>query len=90
MYKGYKGIKITKHLQRYAGYAKAKYEKLSMQGDVDLWDIMNEYEMITGQLKCVQQYIYDWIQGGNKYAQEYIMLNSIDGGIYIKNSKQAA
>ncbi len=90
MYKGYKGIKITKRLQRYIGYAKTKYEKLSMIGEVDLWEIMNEYEMIAGQLKCVQQYIYDWITGSNDYAEEYTMLNSIDGGVYVKKREQVA
>lgn len=86
----YKGVKITKHLQRYAEYAKTKYEKLSMLGEVDLWEIMNEYEMIAGQLKCVQQYIYDWITGSNDYAEEYTMLNSIDVGVYVKKREQVA
>lgn len=86
MYKGYKGIKITKRLQRYIGYAKTKYEKLNAYGEVDLWEILQEYELIMKQAKWVQQYIYDWISGEAYHESEYSIMNAIDGGIYIKHS----
>ena len=44
MFKGYKGVKLTKRLERYIGYAKRKYEKLSVNNDVDLWDVLEGYD----------------------------------------------
>ena len=86
MYKGYKGSKITKRLERYMGYAKTKYEKLSLCGEVDLWEILQGYELIMKQAKWVQQYIYDWISGEGCHESEYSVMNASDGGIYIKHS----
>ena len=42
----FKGYKVTKHLQRYMRYAKVKYEKMSLEENVDLWEILKEYDYI--------------------------------------------
>lgn len=49
----YKGHKISKRLERYINYAKVKYDKLRVQGYVDLWDVLNGYETITNTPYCV-------------------------------------
>lgn len=81
----YKGYKVTKHLQRYMGYAKVKYEKASIDKEVDLWDILKGYDYIMQQAKCIQLYIYDWIL--NKIENQCFYIKNIgsDGCIYIKN-----
>ena len=80
----YKGYKITKHLQRYMRYAKVKYEKMKHEGRMDLWEILQGYDYIMEQAKCIQLYIYDWILGEMVNYQEYVVTCSIDGGVYVK------
>lgn len=59
----YKGHKISKRLERYIEYVKVKYDRSRIQGQVDLWDVLNEYELITSEAYCVQMYIYDLVKG---------------------------
>ena len=59
----YKGHKVTKHLERYMVYAKNRYDRLSVQGEIDLWDVLNGYTLISNEPYCMQLYIYDWIMG---------------------------
>ncbi len=81
----YKGYKVTKHLQRYMRYAKVKYEKMSLQGDVDLWEILKGYDYIMQQAKCMQMYIYDWIIDEINNSRQYIVTYAMDGGTYVKS-----
>ena len=80
----YKGYKVTKHLKRYMGYVKNKYEKCSLKGKVDLWEIMNEYEYIMEQPKCVQMFLYDMVCDKFVHYGKYSIVRSVDGGVYIK------
>ena len=83
----YKGYKVTKHLQRYMRYAKIKYQKLSMQGEVvDLWEILKEYDFIMQQAKCMQMYIYDCINSTKVHDKHYEVIDYIDGEIYIREA----
>lgn len=80
----FKGYKITKRLQRYAEYAKNKYKKLSENGEIDLWDIFQGYEIIMQQPECVQMFLYDMICDEFIHFGEYSIIRGVDGGIYIK------
>ncbi len=80
----YKGYKITKRLQRYMEYISLKYERLSLEGEVNLWDIISEYKFITDQPECVQMFIYDCIYGKFMYYGEYSVVRAVDGGLYVK------
>ena len=81
----FKGYKLTKRLQRYMQYAKNKYIKLSKEGEVDLWEILSEYELIMQQPKCMQMFIYDMICDEFVHYGNYSIIRGIDGGIYIRN-----
>lgn len=80
----FKGYKLTKRLQRYIGYAKNKYIKLSKKGKVDLWDILYEYDYIMQQPKCMQMFIYDMICDEFIHFGEYSVVREIDGGMYVR------
>lgn len=80
----FKGYKLTKRLQRYMEYAKNKYIGLSKKGDVDLWNILSEYEFIMQQPKCMQMFIYDMICDEFVHYGEYAVIRAIDGGIYVR------
>lgn len=82
----YKGYKVTKHLQRYMRYAKDKYEKMSLQDEIDLWDILEDYDFIMQQAKCIQMYIYDWIQGEIVDEDQYKIISGRDGCIYVRET----
>lgn len=84
MYKGYKGVKLTKRLERYIGYARTKYEKLSIDGKADLWEVLNSYDLIMQQPKHMQMFIYDMIYDQFVHFGEYSVVREIDGGIYVK------
>lgn len=81
MFKGYKGVKLTKRLERYIGYAKRKYEKLSVNNDVDLWDVLEGYDLIMQQPKHMQMYM---ICDKFVHFGEYSVVRDIDGGIYVR------
>ncbi|MBS5317711.1 MAG: hypothetical protein E6590_15660 [Clostridiales bacterium] len=80
----YKGHKISKRLERYINYAKVKYDKLRVQGYVDLWDVLNGYETITNTPYCVQMYIYDLIKGIPIYVDCYEIIDWMNGGVYVR------
>lgn len=80
----YKGHKLSKRLKRYIGYARAKYHKARLQGTVDLWSILIEYELIASAPYCVQMYIYDVIEGRGAYEDCYEIVEWINGGVYIR------
>lgn len=82
----YKGYKVTKHLQRYMGYAKKKYDKLRYKQEVDLWDVLAEYDYIMQQPKCVQMFLYDMICDKLVHHGEYSIVRSVDGGIYVREN----
>ena len=84
MFKGYKGVKLTKRLERYIGYAKRKYEKLSVNNDVDLWDVLEGYDLIMQQPKHMQMFIYDMICDKFIHFGEYSVVRDIDGGMYVR------
>ena len=80
----YKGYKVTKRLLRYMEYAKNKYEKLDGDIEVDLWDILAEYDFIMSQPKCIQMFLYDMICDKFIHHGEYSIVRAIDGGVYVK------
>lgn len=84
MHKEFKGVKITRRLQRYIGYAENKYKKLSLYGEVDLWEVLAEYKLIMDQPKCMQMFIYDLICGEFVHFGEYSVVRDIDGDIYVR------
>ena len=81
----FKGYKVTKHLQRYMGYAQKKYDKLRYKEEVDLWNVLAEYDYIMQQPKCVQMFIYDMICDKLVHHGQYSVLRNVDGCIYIKS-----
>lgn len=83
----YKGYKVTKHLQRYMGYAKDKYEKLTAQGEADLWEIIEEYDIFMEQAKCVQMYVYDWVKGRVE-QKAYTVVCARNGCVYVRELKR--
>ena len=84
MFKGYKGVKLTKRLERYIGYAKSKYEKLNIDNNVDLWDVLQGYDLIMQQPKHMQMFIYDMICDKFVHFGEYSVVGDNDGWIYVK------
>lgn len=84
MFKEYKGVKITKRLQRYIGYAKNKYKKLSLYGEVDLWEVLAQYDLIMQQPKCMQMFIYDMIYDKFVHFGEYSVVRDVDGDMYVR------
>lgn len=89
MHKGeslmYKGYKVTKHLQRYMGYVKNKYERLSLQGEVDVEELLKEYKLIMDAPRCIQLFIIDWISGETNNGY-YKIVKYIDGGVYVREN----
>lgn len=86
IFEEYKGKKITKRLQQYMAFAYKKFSKLKYQGEVELWDVLNSYEIIAEQEECVKKYIYDILSGSKTYYEEYKVSQANNGGIYIKNA----
>lgn len=84
-YGGYKGYKVTKHIERYIGYAKRKYERLSRNQQIELWDVLNGYDYIVQLPKCVQMFMYDMICEEFIHHGEYTVLRNVDGYIYVKD-----
>ncbi len=84
MYKGYKGVKLTKRLERYIGYAKTKYEKLSIDGKPDLWEVLNSYDLIMQQPKHMQMFLYDMICDQFIHHGEYSVVRAVDGELYVR------
>lgn len=82
----FKGFKVTKRLERYIHYAKYKFEKLNIDNNIDLWEVLESYEMITKQAQCMQYYIYDLIKGTGEYGDRYKMVSGSDGGVYIRTN----
>lgn len=80
----YKGYKITKRVLRYMEYAKNRYEKLSQDREVELWDVFAEYKFIMEQPKCIQMFLYDMIRNQFVHHGEYSVMRSIDGGVYVR------
>lgn len=83
----YKGIKVTKRLMEYVGFAAKRYNKLNIKTDVDLWDVLNAYEIIKEQAECIKYYIYDLIKRENEYSNEYKANNGFDGYVYVQANK---
>lgn len=80
----YKGHKISKRLERYMGYVETRYCKLCVQGKVDLWDVLNEYDFIASEPPCVQMYIYDQIKGRVAHDECYEIVKCMNGGVYVR------
>lgn len=80
----FKEFKVTRRLERYIHYAKCKFEKLSIEGNINLWEVLESYEMLTKQAQYMQYYIYDFIKGTGEYGDRYKVMNGSDGGIYIR------
>lgn len=68
----YKGHKLTKRLERYMGYAEAKYQKMSITYDVDIWKVLESYDLINQQTDCMKWYVYDKIKGGEGSMRMFI------------------
>lgn len=80
----YKGYKVTKRLQRYMEYIKNRYEKLSSEQEVELWDVFAEYDFMMQQPKCMQMFIYDLICDKFVHYGEYSVIRATDGELYVR------
>ena len=80
----YKGHRLTKHLKRYIGYAETKYQKLSIHYNVDLWEVLESYDLINEQADCLKWYVYDKIKGEGVYEDAYKVTRAVNGCIYVK------
>lgn len=67
-------------------YAKNKYEKMTLQGEVDLWEILKGYKLIMDAPKCIQMYIYDCINSKSEHNEYYRVIDYIDGGTYVREA----
>lgn len=57
---------------------------MRIEGQVDLWDVLNEYYAIANTLYCVQMYIYDVVKGGEVYEECYEIVKCMNGGVYVR------
>lgn len=80
----YKGHKLTKHLERYIGYATTKYQKLSIHYNVDLWEVLESYDLISEQADCMKWYVYDVVKGDEVHEEEYKVMKSVNGCTYVR------
>ena len=80
----YKGYKVTKRLLRYMEYAKSRYEKIREDREVELWDILAEYEFIMRQPKCIQMFLYDIISDQFTHYGEYSVVRAVNGELYVR------
>lgn len=80
----YKGYKVTKRLQRYIGYAEVKYQKLSITYDVNLWDVLESYDLIKEQPDCMKWYVYDVVKGDELHEKKYRVKKSVNGCTYVR------
>lgn len=80
----YRGHKLTKRLQRYIEYAEVKYQKLSIIYDVDLWDVLESYDLIKEQPDCMKWYVYDVVKGEETNADAYKVMKSANGCTYVR------
>ena len=80
----YRGHKLTKHLKRYIGYAETKYQKLSIHYNVDLWEVLESYDVINEQADCMKWYVYDKIKGEGIHEEAYEVMKSVNGGTYVR------
>lgn len=80
----FKGYKVTKRLLRYMEYAKNRYEKLRDDKEVELWDILAEYEFIMAQPKCMQMFLYDMISDQFTHYREYSVVRAVNGELYVR------
>ena len=66
------------------GFAKSKYEKLSENNDIELWDVLQGYDLIMQQPKHMQMFIYDMICDKFIHFGEYSIVRDVDGAVYVK------
>ena len=65
-------------------YAQNRYEKLKEDREVDLWDILAEYDFIMQQPKCIQMFLYDMISDQFAHHGEYSVLKAVNGDLYVR------
>lgn len=80
----YKGYKVTKRLQRYIEYVENKYQKMNVQYDVDLWKVLESYDLIMEQPDCVKWYVYDVVKGDDLHDTKYKVMKSVNGCTYVR------
>lgn len=80
----YKGHKVTKRLQRYMEYAETKYQKMNLTYNVDLWEVLESYDLIKEQPDCVKWYVHDVVKGEEVHEEEYRVMKSMNGCTYVR------
>lgn len=80
----YKGHKLSKRLERYIGYAETKYKKLSIHYNVDIWEVLESYELIKEQPDCMKWYVHDVVKGKAVNEEEYRVMKSMNGCTYVR------